>query len=763
MPGPYLFFVVAADRGPVPGQSSARVEVEPRLEVRAPDALREGDTSEVIAKARTDCCGGDAPRFSLAVGGVAAGGATRVVGLEQVAASWRVSAGVGAGAAVVDASLRDAQAEVARGQRLLAILPTAPAGPWVAGRALDEIVQFALPARSGTARVSLSASMDGELLGLLSRLRTTAPLGSSWAGAVIDALRRGGRDRWSEPRAVERLLRAVAAGDVDRLGAGPLPARHRAVSHDVFVTLEDEDGGLGPPDRWEPGRSLLEWSETLDRWSRRPMRGVAPPALSWPPPDENDVLTTAARAAIAGGAGDVAAAVAGARALLARGRATAAGLALAPEAARGSAEIEAVSHAVALLVAARFRPEDPRLGEAARWLRARVRRGQYDTPLAAVWAALALRELGAGGGSDDEPATATLCARGRCSPAMTLRRDDPPVVLRVPVDGLERALSLTARGGVSFHVELEAKEPPAEPAGDVVRIRRTHEGADDAGDVRAVEGRVRVRQGTYLRVRLRIDLAEPVAGLTVVDDTPLGLTPVEVAREVHENGEGDEPLRWEWEVPAADGRTSVLPRQAVLETGRATFGLGPLPAGRYELTYLARADVRGSFTAPPARAIARRAPRAGARRRGQGRRRVGRPARPRPHLTHSMTALATSRGTLRRVGGIGPAAVRVLGAPRRWSVDIGTRLKERGAELLRDPRVMKAMQDERVQRMIMQAFRTRGELQSRFDARVEGVARALNFATKKEVRDLKRTLRKMERRLDRAEKEAASARKAAAG
>ena len=67
--------------------------------------------------------------------------------------------------------------------------------------------------------------------------------------------------------------------------------------------------------------------------------------------------------------------------------------------------------------------------------------------------------------------------------------------------------------------------------------------------------------------------------------------------------------------------------------------------------------------------------------------------------------------------------------------------------LLRDPRVAKLLQDPRTQKAIMQALRYRGRLQEQVDFRLERIARRLNLATAREIRDLKRTIRRLEEEL----------------
>lgn len=77
-------------------------------------------------------------------------------------------------------------------------------------------------------------------------------------------------------------------------------------------------------------------------------------------------------------------------------------------------------------------------------------------------------------------------------------------------------------------------------------------------------------------------------------------------------------------------------------------------------------------------------------------------------------------------------------------------LMKRGMKLIQDPRFMKLMQDPRVMKAVMQAMELRTKAQESFDERVEKLAKSLNLATQKEVKELKRTLRKMERELDQA-------------
>ncbi len=59
----------------------------------------------------------------------------------------------------------------------------------------------------------------------------------------------------------------------------------------------------------------------------------------------------------------------------------------------------------------------------------------------------------------------------------------------------------------------------------------------------------------------------------------------------------------------------------------------------------------------------------------------------------------------------------------------------------------KVLRDPRAQSALMRALRLRGRVQEQVDARLERIARRLNLATAREVRELKRTIRRLEEKL----------------
>jgi DNA-binding transcriptional regulator GbsR (MarR family) len=74
-------------------------------------------------------------------------------------------------------------------------------------------------------------------------------------------------------------------------------------------------------------------------------------------------------------------------------------------------------------------------------------------------------------------------------------------------------------------------------------------------------------------------------------------------------------------------------------------------------------------------------------------------------------------------------------------------LMSQGMKMMQDPRVVKLLQDPRLMTAMAKGFEIKGKVQQEFDAQAEKLADRLNFATKAEVRELKRTIRKLEREL----------------
>ena len=83
-------------------------------------------------------------------------------------------------------------------------------------------------------------------------------------------------------------------------------------------------------------------------------------------------------------------------------------------------------------------------------------------------------------------------------------------------------------------------------------------------------------------------------------------------------------------------------------------------------------------------------------------------------------------------------------------MDLKSVIKQKSLELLQNPRVMRIAQDPRVMQLAMQAFQARGKVQAELDARFEQLAHSMNLVTKKELRELKRSLKRMERELEQA-------------
>lgn len=75
--------------------------------------------------------------------------------------------------------------------------------------------------------------------------------------------------------------------------------------------------------------------------------------------------------------------------------------------------------------------------------------------------------------------------------------------------------------------------------------------------------------------------------------------------------------------------------------------------------------------------------------------------------------------------------------------------RNRLLRVLQDPRVAKLLADPRAQQALMRVLRFRGRVQEQYDRRLERMARRLNLATAREVRELKRTIRRLEEELQR--------------
>jgi hypothetical protein len=81
-------------------------------------------------------------------------------------------------------------------------------------------------------------------------------------------------------------------------------------------------------------------------------------------------------------------------------------------------------------------------------------------------------------------------------------------------------------------------------------------------------------------------------------------------------------------------------------------------------------------------------------------------------------------------------------------MDFKQKLMQEGMKLMSNPKVMKLMQDERVMKAVMGAMALPAKVSTLGETVGESVAKSLNMATAREVKDLKRTIRKLEEQLD---------------
>lgn len=81
-------------------------------------------------------------------------------------------------------------------------------------------------------------------------------------------------------------------------------------------------------------------------------------------------------------------------------------------------------------------------------------------------------------------------------------------------------------------------------------------------------------------------------------------------------------------------------------------------------------------------------------------------------------------------------------------MDVKQQLVEQAMRLMRDPRVMKALQNPKVMQGLMSAFQFKAKVQQNLESNIQRVAKGLNLATAAEVRELRRTIGRLERELD---------------
>lgn len=73
--------------------------------------------------------------------------------------------------------------------------------------------------------------------------------------------------------------------------------------------------------------------------------------------------------------------------------------------------------------------------------------------------------------------------------------------------------------------------------------------------------------------------------------------------------------------------------------------------------------------------------------------------------------------------------------------------REQLLRLLQNPRIAKLLDDPRTTQLIMRGLKLRADIDTVVDRRMEKVAHTLHLATKREVRELRRTIRKLEQEL----------------
>ena len=80
-----------------------------------------------------------------------------------------------------------------------------------------------------------------------------------------------------------------------------------------------------------------------------------------------------------------------------------------------------------------------------------------------------------------------------------------------------------------------------------------------------------------------------------------------------------------------------------------------------------------------------------------------------------------------------------------------TDLRTRLVRWLQNPKVVGRLSDPRVRDSLMTLLRFRSRVGSALDDRLERAARAMNLATERDIRELKRTIRRLEEQLRQSE------------
>jgi hypothetical protein len=81
-------------------------------------------------------------------------------------------------------------------------------------------------------------------------------------------------------------------------------------------------------------------------------------------------------------------------------------------------------------------------------------------------------------------------------------------------------------------------------------------------------------------------------------------------------------------------------------------------------------------------------------------------------------------------------------------MDFKQKMMQEGMKLMSNPKVMKLMQDERVMKAVMGAMQLPAKVSTATEHVGEKVAKTLNMATAREVKELKRTIRKLEEQVE---------------
>ncbi len=290
-------------------------------------------------------------------------------------------------------------------------------------------------------------------------------------------------------------------------------------------------------------------------------------------------------------------------------------------------DTDVVVTSIAVDALARFAPNDPLLAQAARWLMVTQRGGRWQTTYETAWAIAGLSDVLRASGNLASDYDWSVALNGVTLTESTVQAGASDAVVAVPWQlkaGLltengagESPLPILLRdrpnileiargsgiGQLYYTAHLELSAPVAQIAAESrgLMLRREYCAVEDGTSVNRVVALADCRPLTELRVgeqvMVRLTLIAPQARAYVRLEVPhpAGFVPVDMTSGVTTDCALDQGTGWwaapfEWCEVVDDGR----------ESSRVVFFASEVAAGTYQVVYLLRAVIPGTYGALPA-------------------------------------------------------------------------------------------------------------------------------------------------------------------